>query len=153
MDWGWLFPLPLFLRCGSMTFLAQSFLLQCTFTPFLVLDCSKALTKAVSPMNSRSAALKWPARSGCRWYSTGRRSSLDTGLIWSLKNLVIVEVKSVEAIHPVHQAQLLSYMRLSGIGVGLLSQFLRDSPARRNQTHGRWEELGKITRPKKSLTQ
>jgi GxxExxY protein len=32
-------------------------------------------------------------------------------------------VKSVEAIHPVYQAQLLSYMRLSGIGVGLLINF------------------------------
>ena len=40
-----------------------------------------------------------------------------------VENVVIVEVKSVEAIHPVHQAQLLSYMRLSGIGVGLLINF------------------------------
>jgi GxxExxY protein len=40
-----------------------------------------------------------------------------------VENLVIVEVKSVEAIHPVYQAQLLSYMRLSGIGVGLLINF------------------------------
>ncbi len=39
------------------------------------------------------------------------------------ENLVIVEVKSVEAIHPVHQAQLLSYLRLSGIRVGLLINF------------------------------
>jgi GxxExxY protein len=36
---------------------------------------------------------------------------------------VVVEVKSVEAIHPIHEAQLLSYMRLSGIGVGLLINF------------------------------
>jgi GxxExxY protein len=36
---------------------------------------------------------------------------------------VVVEVKSVEAIHPIHQAQLLSYMRLSGIAVGLLINF------------------------------
>ena len=36
---------------------------------------------------------------------------------------VVVEVKSVEAIHPIHKAQLLSYMRLSGIGVGLLINF------------------------------
>jgi GxxExxY protein len=36
---------------------------------------------------------------------------------------LIVEVKCVEAIHPVHQAQLLSYMRLSGIAVGLLINF------------------------------
>ncbi len=40
-----------------------------------------------------------------------------------VENLVIVEVKSVDAIHPVHQAQILSYMRLSGIGVGLLINF------------------------------
>jgi len=40
-----------------------------------------------------------------------------------VETLVIVEVKCVEAIHPVHQAQLLSYLRLSGIGVGLLINF------------------------------
>lgn len=36
---------------------------------------------------------------------------------------VVVEVKSVDAIHSIHQAQLLSYMRLSGIRVGLLINF------------------------------
>ena len=36
---------------------------------------------------------------------------------------VVVEVKSVEALHLIHEAQLLSYMRLSGIGVGLLINF------------------------------
>lgn len=36
---------------------------------------------------------------------------------------VVVEVKAVDAIHPIHEAQLLSYMRLSGIGVGLLINF------------------------------
>jgi len=36
---------------------------------------------------------------------------------------VVVEVKSVETIHPIHEAQLLSYMRLSGMGVGLLINF------------------------------
>ncbi len=35
----------------------------------------------------------------------------------------VVEAKCVEAIHPVHEAQLLSYMRLSGIPVGLLINF------------------------------
>ena len=40
-----------------------------------------------------------------------------------VENRVVIEVKSVEAIHPIHQAQLLSYMRLSGIGVGLLMNF------------------------------
>lgn len=47
---------------------------------------------------------------------------------------VVVEVKSAEAIHPIHEAQLLSYMRLSGIPVGLLINFnvlrLRDGVKR-----------------------
>jgi GxxExxY protein len=40
-----------------------------------------------------------------------------------VEGLVIVEVKCVEAIHPVHEAQLLSYLRLSGKNVGLLINF------------------------------
>src|ERR1700758_73885 len=40
-----------------------------------------------------------------------------------IEGRVAVEVKSVDALHPIHQAQLLSYMRLSGIGVGLLINF------------------------------
>jgi GxxExxY protein len=40
-----------------------------------------------------------------------------------VEDLVIVELKCVECINPVHQAQLLSYMRLSGKNVGLLINF------------------------------
>jgi GxxExxY protein len=36
---------------------------------------------------------------------------------------VIVEVKSVENLLPIHQAQLLTYMKLSGIGRGLVLNF------------------------------
>jgi GxxExxY protein len=36
---------------------------------------------------------------------------------------VIVEIKCVEGINPVHKSQLLSYMRLSGRQVGLLINF------------------------------
>jgi GxxExxY protein len=36
---------------------------------------------------------------------------------------VIVELKAVERIIPVHEAQLLTYMRLTGIHVGLLINF------------------------------
>jgi GxxExxY protein len=38
-------------------------------------------------------------------------------------NTVVVEIKSVEAIAPVHQAQVLTYLRLSGKPVGLLINF------------------------------
>ncbi len=40
-----------------------------------------------------------------------------------VENLVIVEIECVDAIHPVHEAQLLSYLRLSGKNVGLLINF------------------------------
>ncbi len=53
----------------------------------------------------------------------GEKIELGYRIDLVVENLVIVEVKSVEAIHPVNQAQLLSYMRLSGIGVGLLINF------------------------------
>src|SRR6476620_3821237 len=36
---------------------------------------------------------------------------------------VIVEVKSVITLAPVHEAQLLTYMRLAGVKVGLLMNF------------------------------
>jgi GxxExxY protein len=36
---------------------------------------------------------------------------------------VIIEIKSVEALQPVHFAQLLTYLRLSGLKLGLLINF------------------------------
>ncbi|MDI6770235.1 MAG: GxxExxY protein [Anaerolineales bacterium] len=40
-----------------------------------------------------------------------------------VENLVIVELKSVEQIHPVHPKQLLTYLRLSNKRLGLLINF------------------------------
>jgi GxxExxY protein len=37
--------------------------------------------------------------------------------------VVVVEVKAVEALLPIHEAQLLTYMRLGGWKVGLLINF------------------------------
>lgn len=36
---------------------------------------------------------------------------------------VIVQVKAIEAIAPIHEAQILSYLKLSGRRVGLLLNF------------------------------
>jgi GxxExxY protein len=40
-----------------------------------------------------------------------------------VKDLVIVELKCVEILHPVHKAQLLTQLRLTGITTGLLVNF------------------------------
>jgi GxxExxY protein len=37
--------------------------------------------------------------------------------------LLIVEVKAVDALHPIHEAQLLTYLKLSGIRLGLPINF------------------------------
>ena len=36
---------------------------------------------------------------------------------------IIVEIKTVERITPVHEAQTLTYLRLNGLHVGLLMNF------------------------------
>ena len=40
-----------------------------------------------------------------------------------VENQVVVEVKSIDQIMPIHQAQILSYLKLSGCKVGLLINF------------------------------
>lgn len=40
-----------------------------------------------------------------------------------IEDLVVLEVKSVDAIAPIHEAQLLSYLKLSGKSLGLLLNF------------------------------
>jgi GxxExxY protein len=40
-----------------------------------------------------------------------------------IENKVIVELKSIELLAPVHHKQMLTYLRLSGIKVGLLINF------------------------------
>ena len=51
--------------------------------------------------------------------------NLDAGYVIDLiyGKRVIVELKAVERVIPVHEAQLLTYMRLTGIHVGLLINF------------------------------
>jgi GxxExxY protein len=54
-----------------------------------------------------------------------RGIKLDLGYRMDLvvEDLVVVDIKSVDAIAPVHQAQLLSYLKLSSKSLGLLINF------------------------------
>lgn len=56
---------------------------------------------------------------------TYKRVQLDCGYRMDLvvQNLIVVEIKAVEELAPIHEAQLLSYLRLSGKKVGLLINF------------------------------
>jgi len=40
-----------------------------------------------------------------------------------VEGAVVVEIKAVEKVIPVHQAQIMTYLRLAGIQTGLLINF------------------------------
>ena len=42
-----------------------------------------------------------------------------------VSGVLLVEIKAVQEVHPVHKAQLMSYMKLLDIPVGLLMNFLQ----------------------------
>ena len=56
---------------------------------------------------------------------TYRGVQLDCGYRIDLlvEDQVVVEIKAVESLEPIHEAQLLSYLRLLGCEVGLLINF------------------------------
>ena len=53
----------------------------------------------------------------------GTKMDLGYRLDLLVEGMVVVEIKSVDAIHPIHTAQVLSYLKLSDKPVGLLLNF------------------------------
>ena len=54
-----------------------------------------------------------------------KKEKLDCGyqLDVVVENTIILELKSCEKIEPIHKAQLLTYLKLSGLKLGLLLNF------------------------------
>jgi GxxExxY protein len=53
----------------------------------------------------------------------GERVGDDLRLDLIVEEKVVVELKSVKALEPIHEAQLLTYMKLTGSKIGLLINF------------------------------
>jgi GxxExxY protein len=53
----------------------------------------------------------------------GLRLDLGFRLDILVENVIVVEIKAVDAISPIHQAQLLTYLKLSQKHIGLLINF------------------------------
>ena len=71
----------------------------------------------------RKQGLRVTQQVGLPVINEGERIDLGYRIDLLVEDLITVEVKCAEGINPVHQAQLLSYIRLSGRNVGLLINF------------------------------
>jgi GxxExxY protein len=82
----------------------------------------------------RKCGLRADSQVGLPVIYAGEKIDLGYRIDLIVGDAVIVEIKCVDAINPVHKTQLLSYMRLSGRSVGLLINFnvvhLRDGLTR-----------------------
>ena len=62
----------------------------------------------------------------CQWKGHGKRERWENGrgdIDLLVDGRIVVELKAIEAIAPVHEAIVLTYLRLSGCRVGLLINF------------------------------
>lgn len=53
----------------------------------------------------------------------GKQLDLNYKTDLIVENKVIIEIKSVQEIHPVHPKQLMTYLKLTGLKLGLLINF------------------------------
>jgi len=53
----------------------------------------------------------------------GQRVRNDLRIDLLVENRVVVEIKAAERLHPVHQAQVITYLKLTGCPAGLLFNF------------------------------
>jgi GxxExxY protein len=89
----------------------------------LALGCSKSTYTACLQFELGRAGIHSATQVGLRVVYCGVKLQLGYRIDLLVENLVVVEIKSVEGIAPVHQAQILSYLKLSGRSIGLLMNF------------------------------
>ena len=56
-------------------------------------------------------------------YYRGQRIRDDLKVDLMVNGVIVIEIKAVDRLHPVHQAQVLTYLKLTGAPVGLLFNF------------------------------
>lgn len=69
------------------------------------------------------AGLNFTRQEGISVYYEGVKMDLGFRADIIVENKVIVEIKSIEAIAPVHHKQLLTYLKLTDLKLGLLVNF------------------------------
>ena len=72
-------------------------------------------------LESRGHSVRNQSKVMVQYKQFQREAALKYDLL--VNKCLVVEVKAVEAIHPIHKAQLLSYMKLLDIPLGLIINF------------------------------
>lgn len=72
-------------------------------------------------LNKRNLSFK--QQQGIPVYYEGNKMDLGFRADIIVENKVIIEIKSIEAIAPIHQKQLLTYLKLTDLKLGLLVNF------------------------------
>ena len=98
---------------------------------YLALLCFDLELKGIAYEREKELSLKYKGRN----FNTKLRADLV------VENNLIVELKSVQEIHPIYEAQIMTYMKLTNIEVGLLINFnvpiLKDGIHRYRLNHGK----------------
>ena len=101
----------------------------------IVVDHAMHVHTALGPgllESAYEACLAWELQQSGLWVRTqvplplvyqGVRLDIGYRIDMLVERCLIIELKAVDAIAPVHEAQLLSHMKLSGIHLGLLINF------------------------------
>ena len=100
-----------------------------------ILDCSIRIHRTLGPglfesvyeevlcYELQKANLSFERQVGIQVKYEGVKMDIGFRADIIVENKVIIELKSVEAIAPVHKKQLLTYLKLSGLKLGLLINF------------------------------
>jgi GxxExxY protein len=74
-------------------------------------------------LEMRAAQLQVEIERSIRMEYKGRRLRAGLKLDLLVEDCVVVELKAVEQLHPVHLAQVITYLKLTGCPAGLLMNF------------------------------
>ena len=98
---------------------------------YLDLLCFDLELKGIAYEREKELSLKYKGRN----FNTKLRADLV------VENSLILELKSVQEMHPIYEAQIMTYMKLTNIEVGLLINFnvpiLKDGIHRYRLSHGK----------------
>jgi len=83
----------------------------------------ESVYEATLDFELRKRGLRIDHQVGCPVYYEGVKLKLGFRPDLIIENKVIVEVKSIEALAPVHKKQVLTYLRLLDLRLGLLINF------------------------------